>query len=165
MKIFTGIVLISGLLLAGCSAQRSSEKTLYLKTEMQSSVSNVAENSEQVDSLLKEDRVRHIRMYGLQPLAGKIYHDDFDKKYTAVFMYIDMIKDRNGYTAVISGSIDYYDTQRYVNGKLVGDVIKSVPIPTKNIVFEDRKAVSIELPRGIRFTAQLSENCCSGITY
>ena len=46
----------------------------------------------------------------------------------------------------------------------VGDVVKSVPIPTTNIVLEGRNPVSIELPRDIRFSAQLSENAFTGVT-
>jgi hypothetical protein len=163
MKTFTGITLMAGLLLTGCSSQLTHNKTLYLKTEMQSSVSGKAGYTDPVDSLLKESRVRHFRFYSLGPLPGKTYHDELDRTYTAVIMYIDLVKGKAGYTAEISGDINYYDTQRYVNGKLVGDVIKSVPIPLKTVTLGDQKTLSVELPRGIRFTAQLSEDAFSDV--
>lgn len=158
MKDFTSIVIISTLLLTGCSSQFKNNKPLYLKTEMQSPVSGVTKYVNPVDSLLKENSARHFILYTLRPLPGKTYRDDLDKKYTTAIMYIELMKVNTGYVAEISGDINYYDTVHYVDEKLVGDVIKSVSIPLKIVTLKDQKPVSIELPRGIKFFVKLSED-------
>lgn len=80
-------------------------------------------------------------------------------------MYIDLVNDKTGYNAEISGEINYYDTQHYVNGVLTGDVIKSVPVPLRKISLSVGKPVSLVPPRSIRFSAQLSGDASSGTTY
>ncbi|QZY97842.1 hypothetical protein [Pantoea dispersa] len=84
-----------------------------------------------------------------------------ERKYNATTLYIDLVENHGGYKAEISGVINYYDTQRYVNGKLIGDVIESVPVPPVAVQLNSEKSVNIELPRGIRFTAQITDDVFS----
>lgn len=165
LKALTGLTLVAGLVLAGCSSQSANYKTLYLKTAMQSPVSGLAGYSDPAADMLRESHIRHVRLYTLKPQAGKTFQDNLERKLTAAKMYIDLVEDKTGYNAEISGEINYYDTQHYVNGVLTGDVIKSVPVPLRKISLSVGKPVSLELPRGIRFSAQLSGDAFSGTTY
>ncbi|QZY97620.1 hypothetical protein [Pantoea dispersa] len=163
MKHLTRLTLAAAVLLTGCATQPQYSHPLYLKTEMQSPVSVKAVITDSVLSYIKEDNVRHIRLYSLPPLPGKQFHDTLERKYNATTLYIDLVENNGGYKAEISGVINYYDTQRYVNGKLVGDVIESVPVPPVTVQLNSEKSVNIELPRGIRFTAQITDDDFSGL--
>lgn len=161
MKLLTSLTLAAAVLLTGCATKPQSSAPLYLKTEMQSPVSGKAGYTDPVLSYIKEDNVRHIRLYSLSPLPGKQFHDALERKYNATTLYIDLVENHGGYKAEISGVINYYDTQRYVNGKLIGDVIESVPVPPVAVQLNSEKSVNIELPRGIRFTAQITDDVFS----
>lgn len=161
MKLLTSLTLAAAVLLTGCATKPQSSAPLYLKTEMQSPVSGKAGYTDPVLSYIKEDKIRHIRLYPLLPLPGKQFHDALERKFNATTLYIDLVKNNEGYKAEISGEINYYDSQRYVNGKLVGDVIESVPVPPVAVQLNSEKSVNIELPRGIRFTAQITDDVFS----
>ncbi|WP_037035633.1 hypothetical protein [Rahnella sp. WP5] len=158
MKKGAGILILAGMVLIGCSSGEMEKKTLYLNTEMQSPVSRIAQITVPADTLIKENGVRHIILYSLRPTPGATFNDDLERKYTAANMYINLSPGKKSRTAQISGEINYYDTERYVNAKLVGDIVKSIPVPEKTINLTLDKPMVIELPRGMHFSVELSES-------
>ncbi|MZI91580.1 hypothetical protein F6X50_21430 [Dickeya dianthicola] len=156
MKKIIGIA-AACLALMGC-AQHSVEQTpMYLNTVMKSPVSGPNSVSEAASSLIKQPRIRHFILYPLRPMPGQHYRDDLDRKFAAAAMYIDLIPSKEGVTAEISGEVNYYDLERYVNARLVGDSIRIFPIPEKKVTLTAGKPVDIELPRGIHFSVELSD--------
>lgn len=158
MKKRASILILASMVLIGCSSSQMEKKTQYLNTEMQSPVSGVTQITVPADSLIKKDGVRNIIMYSLRPKPGSTFRDDLERKYTATTMYINLSSGTTSRTAEISGEINYYDIERYENAKLVGDVTKSVPIAVNKVNITADKPTIIELPRGIRFSLQLSED-------
>lgn len=71
-------------------------------------------------------------------------------------MYINVLPGQQVRTVEISGDVNYYGTERYVNGALVGDVVKSFPMPAQRIQLTPGKPVVLTLARGIRFTVKLT---------
>lgn len=158
MKKSAVILILASMVLVGCSSGKMDKRTQYLNTAMQSPVSGVTKITVPADSLIKKDGVRNTILYPLRPKPGYTFHDDLEKKFTATTMYINLSPGTTSRTAEISGEINYYDVERYENSKLVGDVTKSVPIAVRKVNISADKPTLIELPRGIRFSVQLSEN-------
>jgi len=156
MKKIAGITVLVSMVLMGCSSSRIEDKTLYLNTEMQSPVSAPTQVPVSADSLLKKDRARNIILYSLRPKPGATFRDNWDRKYTAAIMHINLSPGVASRTAEISGEINYYDVERYENEKLVGDVVKSVSIPESSVLLSPDKPVVIQLPRGFRFSVELT---------
>ncbi|MDM2753751.1 hypothetical protein OGY72_11870, partial [Citrobacter sp. Cpo221] len=96
-------------------------------------------------------------LYPMQPLPGKAYRDDLDRKFAAAKMYINVTPDADSRTVEISGQIDYYDHQRYNNAQLVGDSIKTFNVPKRTVELTYGKPVVIELPRGIQYSLLLTD--------
>uniref|UniRef100_UPI0028A27624 hypothetical protein n=2 Tax=Enterobacteriaceae TaxID=543 RepID=UPI0028A27624 len=93
----------------------------------------------------------------MQPLPGKAYRDDLDRKFAAAKIYINVTPGANSRTVEISGQIDYYDHQRYNNTQLVGDSIKTFDVPKRTVELTYGKPVVIELPRGVQYSLLLTD--------
>ncbi|WP_024555356.1 hypothetical protein ACP26C_23740 (plasmid) [Franconibacter helveticus 513] len=157
MKRMTGITVLC-LALMGCSSVTSENGTQYLKTEMQSSVSGPTTVTVTADSLLKKASTRHLILYALRPLPGKAFSSELDRKFAAATMYIDLSSGKGSRVAEISGEINYYDHERYVNGRLVGDSIKAIPVAPQTVPLTLNKPVSISLPQGIHYSVMLTDS-------
>lgn len=157
MKRITGIaVLCLGLM--GCSSVPSENRTQYLRTEMQSPSSAPNTHTVTVDNLLKKEKSRHLILYALRPLSGKTFTTELDRKFAAVTMYIYLSPDKGNRTAEISGEINYYDYERYMNGSLVGDSVRTIPIAPQTIPLTLNMPFSINLPQGIHYSVMLTDS-------
>ncbi|EKQ6529108.1 hypothetical protein [Enterobacter hormaechei] len=154
MKKIIGVV-TTCVLMMGCSSQPV--KKLYLNTQMQSLVSGPTTISLEADRLLPQKNISHLNLYPMQPLPGKAYRDDLDRKFAAAKMYIKVTPDADSRTVEISGQIDYYDHQQYNNAHLVGESIKTFNIPKRTVELTYGKPVVIELPRGIQYSLLLTD--------
>lgn len=145
------------LALMGCSSESSENRTQYLRTEMQSPVSGPTTVTETTDSLLKKENTRHLIFYALRPLPGTEFSPELDRKFAAVTMYIDLSPDKGNRTAEITGEINYYDHERYVNDRLVGDSVRKIPVAPRTIPLTLNKPISIDLPQGIHYSVMLTD--------
>ncbi|WP_343463625.1 hypothetical protein [Pantoea sp.] len=157
MKKITGIAVLC-LALLGCSSEHSENRSLYLKTDMQSSVSGQNGVTAPAENFLKKENSRNFILYALRPLPGKKYSSELERKFTAVTMYIDLSPGTVSRTADISGEINYYDNERYENARLVGDSVKKIPIAKQTISLKLNKPVSIELPHHIHYSIMLTDS-------
>ncbi|WP_438401772.1 hypothetical protein [Enterobacter hormaechei] len=98
---------------------------------------------------MKQDNTHNAILYALRPMPGKAFTSELDRKFAAATMYIDLSPGEKSRTAEISGEINYYDHERYVNARLVGDSIRTIPIAPKTIPLTLNKPFSINLPQGI----------------
>lgn len=153
----TGVAVLS-LTLMGCSSMPSENRTQYLITEMRSPVSGPTTVTVTAESLLKKDNTRNLLLYALRPLPGKVFTSDLDRKFAAATIYIDFYPHKGNSTAEISGEINYYDHERYVNARLVGDSIRTIPIAPKTIPLTLNKPFSINLPQGIHYSVMLTDS-------
>ncbi|ELI8023022.1 hypothetical protein WFQ12_21655 [Yersinia enterocolitica] len=157
MNRMTGIAVLC-LALMGCSYEPSENGMQYLRTEMQSTVSGPTTVTVTTDSLLKKENTRHLILYALRPLPGKEFSSELDRKFAAATMYIDLSPGRGNRTAEISGEINYYDHERYVNSRLVGDSLRTIPVAPQTIPLTLNKPVSINLPQGIHYSVILTDS-------
>lgn len=157
MNRLTGIAVLC-LALMGCNSAPSDNGVLNLKTEMQSPVSAPSSWTVPADSLLKKANNRNLILYPLPPLPGKPFNSELDRKFTAATMYIDLSPGKGNRTAEISGEINYYDQQRYENGHLVGDSVRTIPVPLQTVQLTLNKPVSVSLPQGIRYSVMLTDS-------
>lgn len=157
MNRMTGIAVLC-LVLMGCSSVPSENKTQYLRTEMQSPVSEPTTVTVTAESLLKKENTRHLMTYALRPLSGKAFASELDRKFAAATMYIDLSPSKGNRTAEISGEINYYHLERYVNGHLVGDSVKTIPVAPQIIPLTLNKPFSINLPQGIHYSVMLTDS-------
>jgi hypothetical protein len=153
----TGIAVLC-LVLMGCSSVPSENRTQYLRTEMQSPVSGPTTVTVTADSLLKKENTRHLILYALRPLPGKAFSSELDRKFAATTMYIDLSLGKGNRTAEISGEINYYDHERYVNARLVGDSVRTIPVVPQTFPLTLNKPVSINLPQGIHYSVMLTDS-------
>lgn len=156
MKKFTGIAVLC-LSLLGCSSVPSENRTLYLKTEMQSSVSGQNGATVAADNFLKQENTRNFVLYALRPLPGKKFSSELERKFTAVTMYINLSPGTINRTAEISGEVNYYDHERYENARLVGDSVKTIHFAQQTVPLTLNKPVSIELPQHIHYSIMLTD--------
>lgn len=154
MRKLIGVVL-AGLLLAGCTTQPA--RTLYLKTEMQTPVSGPNTVTVQADKYQKSANTRHAVLYAMQPLPGYDYRDELDRKFVAANMFIDYVPGAESNTVEISGDIAYYERLKFNNARLIGDVTRSFPVLKTTLTLTKGKPVIIELPRGIKYSVELTE--------
>lgn len=157
MNRMTGISVLC-LALMGCSSVPSENRTQYLRTEMQSPVSGPTTVTVTTDSLLKKENSRHLILYALRTLPGKVFTTELDRKFAAATMYIDLSPNKGNRTAEISGEINYYDHERYVNGRLVGDSVRTIPIAPQTIPLTLNVPFSISLPQGIHYSVMLTDS-------
>lgn len=157
MKRLTGIAVLC-LALMGCSSVPTDNRVLNFKTEMQSPVSAPSAWTVPADSLLKKANSRNLILYPLPPLPGKPFSSELDRKFTAATMYIELSPGKGNRTAEISGEINYYDQQRYENGHLVGDSVRTIPVPLQTVQLTLNKPVSVSLPQGIRYSVMLTDS-------
>lgn len=157
MNRMTGIAVLC-LALMGCSSMPSENRTQYLRTEMQSPVSGPTTVTVTADSLLKKDNTRNILLYALRPLPGKVFTSDLDRKFAAATIYIDLYEDKGNSTAEISGEINYYDHEQYVNARLVGGIVRTIPLAPQAIPLTLNKPLSISLPHGIHYSVMLTDS-------
>ncbi|VAE62551.1 Uncharacterised protein [Enterobacter hormaechei] len=157
MNRMTGIAVLC-LALMGCSSAPSENRTQYLRTEMQSPVSGPTTVTVTADSLLKKENSRHLILYALRPLPGKEFTTELDRKFATATMYIDLYPDKGNRTAEISGEINYYDHERYVNSRLVGDSIRTIPVAPQTIPLTLNIPFSINLPQGIHYSVMLTDS-------
>ncbi|MDA5483238.1 hypothetical protein PGS49_21735 [Yersinia intermedia] len=157
MSRMTGIAVLC-LALMGCSSEPSENRTHYLRTEMQSPVSGPTTVTVTTDSLLKKENTRHLILYALRPLPGKAFSSELDRKFAAATMYMDLSPGKGNRTAEISGEINYYDHERYVNARLVGDSVRTIPVAPQTIPLALNKPVSINLPQGIHYSVMLTDS-------
>ncbi|MEG2569118.1 MAG: hypothetical protein RSA84_23220, partial [Acinetobacter sp.] len=136
----------------------SENTTQYLITEMQSPVSEPNTIIVTADKLLKKENFRHLISYALRPLSGKVFSTELDRKFAVATMYIDLHPDKGNLTAEISGEINYYDHERYVNGHLVGDSVRIIPIAPQTIPLTLNMPFSINLPQGIHYSVTLTDS-------
>jgi len=153
----TGIAVLC-LALMGCSYEPSENGMQYIRTEMQSTVSGPTTVTVTTDSLLKKENTRHLILYVLRPLPGKEFSSELDRKFAAATMYIDLSPGRGNRTAEISGEINYYDHERYVNSHLVGYSLRTIPVAPQTIPLTLNKPVSINLPQGIYYSVILTDS-------
>ncbi|EAP9533251.1 hypothetical protein ET449_18730 [Salmonella enterica] len=153
----TGIAVLC-LALMGCSSVPSEYRTQYLRTEMQSPVSEPTTVTVTADSLLKKENSRHLIPYALRTLPGKVLTTELDRKFAAATMYIDLSPNNGNRTAEISGEINYYDHERYVNGRLVGDSVRTIPVAPQTIPLTLNVPFSISLPQGIHYSVMLTDS-------
>lgn len=153
----TGIAVLC-LALMGCSYEPSENGMQYLRTEMQSTVSGPTTVTVTTDSLLKKENTRHLILYVLRPLPGKKFSSELDRKFAAATMYIDLSPGRGNRTAEISGEINYYDHERYVNSRLVRYSLRTIPVAPQTIPLTLNKPVSINLPQGIHYSVILTDS-------
>lgn len=157
MNRLTGIAVLC-LALMGCSSVPSDSRALNFKTEMQSPVSGATTITVTADSLLKQENTRHLILYPLRPLPGKSFRSELDRKFAAATMYIELSPGKGNRTAEISGEINYYDHERYENGHLVGDSVRSISVPLQTVPLTLNKPVSVSLPQGIRYSVMLTDS-------
>lgn len=153
----TGLAVLC-LSLMGCSAVPSENSAQYLRTEMQSPVSGATIITVTADSLMKQDNTHNAILYALRPMPGKAFTSELDRNFAAATMYIDLSPGEKSRTAEISGEINYYDHERYVNARLVGDSIRTIPIAPKTIPLTLNKPFSINLPQGIHYSVMLTDS-------
>lgn len=153
MKKTFGIA-VAGMMLMGCTSQPA--KKPYLKTEMQTPVSGPTQVIVQANNYLKEENTRHVILYSLAPLPGRNYRDELDREFVAAKLFINYIPARGANSVEISGSVDYYERQRYNGAVLVGDIAKSFPVPETILTLTPGKPTTMELPRGIKYSVELS---------
>ena len=156
MKHSMRAVVLLSLALAGCTAGQKSSQPLYLATAMQSPVSGETQITVPADSLAPQPNARNVMLYSLRPLPGHAWRDTLDRQFAAPVMSINVLPGQQVRTVEISGDVNYYGTERYVNGALVGDIVKSFPVPAQRIQLTPGKPVVLTLPRGIRFTVKLT---------
>lgn len=152
----TGIAVLC-LTLMGCSSDPSENRMQYLRTEMQSPVSGPSTVTVNADNLLKKENSRHLILYPLRPLPGKEFTTELDRKFAAATMYIDLSPDKGNRTAEISGEINYYDHEQYVNARLVGDSVRTIPVAPQTITLTLNMPFSINLPQGIHYSIMLTD--------
>lgn len=157
MNRMTGIAVLC-LALMGCSSMSSENRTQYLRTEIQSSVSGPTTVTVTADSLLKKDNTRNLLLYALRPLPGKVFTSDLDRKFAAATIYINLFADKGNSTAEISGEINYYDNEQYVNTRLVGGIVKTIQLAPQAITLTLNKPLSISLPHGIHYSVMLTDS-------
>ncbi|GKV75315.1 hypothetical protein PEC106568_04890 [Pectobacterium carotovorum subsp. carotovorum] len=157
MKRMTEITVLC-LALMGCSSVPSENRTQYLRTEMQSTVSGPTTVTMTADSLLKKENTRHLILYALRPLPGKVLTSELDRKFAAATMYIDLSPNKGNRTAEISGEINYYDYERYVNARLIGDSVMTIPVAPQTIPLTLNKPFPINLPQGIHYSVMLTDS-------
>jgi len=157
LKKITGIAVLC-LALLGCSSVPSENRTLYLKTEMQSSVSGQNGATVTADNFLKKEKTRNFVLYALRPLPGKKFSSELERKFIAVTMYIDLSPGTIKRTAEVSGEINYYDHERYENARLVGDSVKTIPFAHQTVSLTLNKPVSIVLPQHIHYSIMLTDS-------
>lgn len=153
----TGIAVLC-LALMGCNSVPSENRTQYLITEMQSPVSGPTIVTVTADSLLKKDNSRHLILYALRPLPGKVVKTELDRKFAAATMYIDLSPDKGNRMAEISGEINYFDHEQYVNARLEGDSVRTIPVAPQTIPLKLNMPFSINLPQGINYSVTLTDN-------
>lgn len=146
------ILLGLGLLLSGCSSP-----VRYLNTEMHSAVSSGTAYTVPADSLQAQNNVRHVLLYSLRPEPGVRSGDELDRRYATARMYISLSEGRVARTAQVSGEINYYATERYENGRLVGDSVLRIPVPLQTVQLTPEHPVSLRLPRDIVLRMELSD--------
>lgn len=149
-------VLIAGIcmIMSGCSA--APEDAWYVNTGMSSALSDGSAYSVTAASLKKEKHSRNVIQYSLRPNPGTAPRDKWGLRYTTVLMNIALTDIPPDQKADISGEIRYYGTERYNNGRLVGDIIQTIPIPVHSVRLVRNKPVTLILPRDIIFIIELS---------
>lgn len=157
MNRMTGIAVLS-LALMGCSSMPSENRTQYLRTEMQSLLSRPTTVTVTADSLLKKDNTRNFLLYALRPLPGKVFSSDLDRKFAAATIYIGLYPVKGNSTAEISGEINYYDHEQYLNARLVGDIVRTIPLAPQTIPLTLNKPLSTSLPQDIHYSVMLTDN-------
>lgn len=157
MNRMTGIVVLC-LVLMGCSSVPSENRTQYLRTEMQSPVSGPTTVTVTADSLLKKENTRHLILYALRPLPEKVFSSELGRQFAAATMYIHLSPGIGNRTAEISGEINYYDHERYVNARLVGASVRTIPVASQTFPLTLNKPVSINLPQGIHYSVMLTDS-------
>lgn len=106
----------------------------------------------------EKDNTRNLLLYALRPLPGKVFTSDLDRKFAAATIYIDLYPDKGNSTAEISGEINYYDHEQYVNAHLVGGIVRTIPLAPQTIPLTLNKPLSISLPHGIHYSVMLTDS-------
>ncbi|ELI8050874.1 TPA: hypothetical protein ACPY94_000341 [Yersinia enterocolitica] len=136
--------------LMGCSSEPVKPK--ILNTAMYSATSGGMAISEKA----KTDDVS-INIYPLRPMPGADFKSSLDRKFSTGVMRIALSKGTSICIARVSGEINYYDVERYVNSKLVGDIIHAEVIEEQTVALELGKPVMLELPNGIMFKMEITD--------
>lgn len=149
-------VMIAGicLLMSGCRAV--SDNAWYVNTGMYSAVSDGAAYTIMASSLRARPSSQHLIQYSLRPKPGMDFRDDLARHYASALMAIDVTETSSGSLASVSGEIRYYDTEHYVNGRLNGDIIETIPLPRQSFRLEENQPVIVTLPRDTVFIIELS---------
>lgn len=149
-------VLIAGIcmVMSGCSA--APDDVWYVNTGMFSDQSDGMAYSVTASSLVKKKNSRNVIQYSLRPNPGTAPRDKWGLRYTTVMINIALTDIPADQKADISGEIQCYGTERYNNGRLVGDIIQTIPIPAHSVRLERNKPITVILPRDIFFIIELS---------
>ncbi|EPF0316209.1 hypothetical protein ACSN7O_003569 [Enterobacter chuandaensis] len=149
-------VMVAGicLLMSGCRAV--SDDAWYVNTGMYSAVSDGAAYSVMASSLKERHSSQHLIQYSLRPKPGMDFRDGLARHYASALMAIDVTGTSPGSLACVSGEIRYYGTEHYVNGRLAGDIIETIPLPRQSFRLEKNQPVIVTLPRDTVFVIELS---------